>query len=131
MHDATLIGAFGTAKDRTEKKELERIIENTNARFESLIQHSADVIAVLDGNGIITYESPSISNVLGYEADQVIGTSCFDYMVDEDAMIAKSLMMKVLHSPNETIIHDFQMKAIDGRVVHCEAYITNLLNDKT
>ncbi|BCB05721.1 EAL domain-containing protein [Bacillus sp. KH172YL63] len=130
MHDATLIGAFGTAKDRTEKKELERIIENTNARFESLIQHSADVIAVLDGNGIITYESPSISNVLGYEADQVIGTSCFDYMVDEDAMIAKSLMMKVLHSPNETIIHDFQMKAIDGRVVHCEAYITNLLNDK-
>jgi diguanylate cyclase (GGDEF)-like protein/PAS domain S-box-containing protein len=129
-YESDVIGVFGTAKDITENKKLEQIVKYSNEKFESLNKHSTDVSAVLDETGIITYESPAITNVLGYEADEVIGRSCFDFMVAEDAEMAKNLLSKLIQFPNETIQSEFQMLARDGRVVHCEAIVTNLLEDE-
>jgi hypothetical protein len=46
----------------------------SEARFRSLVAHSSDLITVLDANGIVTYQSPSMERVLGYRADEVEGT---------------------------------------------------------
>jgi diguanylate cyclase (GGDEF)-like protein/PAS domain S-box-containing protein len=129
-HGSQVIGAFGTAKDITENKVLEQVVRNNNAKFESLIQHSADVLAILDESGIITYESPSVTNVLGYDAEEIIGNSCFEYMTEEDAARAKVMLAGILETPSGTIKDEFQMVGKDGRVVHCEANITNLLRDE-
>ncbi|MEG9295803.1 EAL domain-containing protein [Mangrovibacillus sp. Mu-81] len=129
-YETEVIGAYGTAKDITDNKELEQVVRRNNSKFESLLQHSVDVFALLDANGIITYESPSICNVLGYEVDEVIGTSCFDYMTEKDAEKAKRLLGELLQNPNGMVKEEFQMIARDGRIVHCEANVTNLLEDE-
>ena len=54
----------------------------SEARFRSLVAHSSDLITVLDANGIVTYQSPSIERVLGYAADEVEGTQ-FDWLLSE------------------------------------------------
>ncbi len=51
------------------------------ARFGSLVQHASDLITVIDADGAISYQSPSIERVLGYSAEAVIGTA-FDRLVD-------------------------------------------------
>src|SRR4029078_7180084 len=38
----------------------------SEARFRSLVAHSSDLITVLDTDGVVTYQSPSIERVLGY-----------------------------------------------------------------
>ena len=53
----------------------------SEARFASLIQHSSDLITVLDLDGAIVYQSPSIERVLGYTPEQVAG-SRFEELVD-------------------------------------------------
>src|SRR5207244_5562980 len=54
----------------------------SEARFRSLVAHSSDLITVLDADGVITYQSPSVERVLGYRADEVAGTR-FDRLLAE------------------------------------------------
>ncbi len=54
----------------------------SEARFRSLVAHSSDLITVLDANGVVTYQSPSIERVLGYDVDEIEGTQ-FDWLLSE------------------------------------------------
>ena len=54
----------------------------SEARFRSLVAHSSDLITVLDADGIVTYQSPSIERVLGYRVDEVEGKR-FDRLLSE------------------------------------------------
>src|SRR6266705_2403112 len=54
----------------------------SEARFRSLVAHSSDLITVLDADGIVTYQSPSIERVLGYRAEEVEGRE-FDWLLSE------------------------------------------------
>ncbi len=46
--------------------------------------HSTNLLTVLDENGIIQYESPSIQRVYGFEQDQLIGEQVADYFHPDD-----------------------------------------------
>ena len=57
----------------------------SEARFASLVQHASDLITVVGPDAKITYQSPSVRQVLGYAPDELVGTR-FDRLVDpEDA----------------------------------------------
>ena len=43
------------------------------ARFGSLVRHASDLITVIGRDGVITYQSPSIERLLGYDAEQMTG----------------------------------------------------------
>jgi PAS domain S-box-containing protein len=52
--------------------------------FRSLVEHAAELITLLDGNGIILYASPSHSPVLGYKPEELIGRNVFDLVHPDD-----------------------------------------------
>ena len=54
------------------------------------MQNSSDVITVVDGNGTITYQSPSIERVLGRNSDVLVDASYFD-LVHVDARLSRFL----------------------------------------
>ena len=56
----------------------------SEARFRSLVAHSSDLITVLDGDGIVTYQSPSIERVLGYSVEEIEGTQFDRLLLDAD-----------------------------------------------
>lgn len=51
---------------------------------EQLIRHSVDVFTVLDDSGVIQYESPSFSRTFGYDPDEFVGESVFDFVHPDD-----------------------------------------------
>src|SRR5207247_7768943 len=53
-------------------------------RLRLLVQNAADVIAVVDGEGIVTYVSPSVTRMLGFDPDGLMGTSAFDFVHPDD-----------------------------------------------
>lgn len=53
-------------------------------RYEALIEHSSDIITILEVDGTIRYESPSVERILGYEPAQLVGESAFDYIHPDD-----------------------------------------------
>jgi PAS domain S-box-containing protein len=78
-----------------------------------MIEHSSDIITVLDQDGIIRYESPSITKVLGYSVTDCLGHSAFDYIHPEDVAEARRAFHRGLTS-REPVFHRFRRRHRDG-----------------
>lgn len=74
---------FGIAQDITFQKEAENALLNSEQKFRLLAENSEDIISVHAIDGTIWYLSPSVTSVLGYEVDDIIGRS-FEQFVHPD-----------------------------------------------
>jgi PAS domain S-box-containing protein len=77
-------GCFGIAQDVTSQKESENALVNSEQKFRLLAENSEDIISVHAADGTIWYLSPSLTHVLGYEVEEVIGTAILDYVHPDD-----------------------------------------------
>jgi PAS domain S-box-containing protein len=77
-------GCFGIAQDITAQKEAENALVNSEQKFRLLAENSEDIISVHAADGTIWYLSPSLTHVLGYEVEEVIGTAMLDYVHPDD-----------------------------------------------
>ena len=56
------------------------------ARFQALVLHSSDLITLVDADLAITYQTPSITRILGYGEDELIGTQLAELTHPEDRL---------------------------------------------
>jgi PAS domain S-box-containing protein len=77
-------GCFGIAQDVTAQKESENALVNSEQKFRLLAENSEDIISVHAADGTTWYLSPSLTHVLGYEVEEVIGTPVLDYVHPDD-----------------------------------------------
>ncbi|HYZ75871.1 MAG TPA: EAL domain-containing protein [Gaiellaceae bacterium] len=102
----------------------------SEARFRSLVAHSSDLITVLDADGVVTYQSPSIERVLGYPADEVEGTR-FDRLVSEaDRPRLAQVVSDVGRERTETHALECLLRHRDGTWLQFEVQHTDLLRDE-
>ncbi len=55
------------------------------ARWRDLVEHSTDWVWEVDAQGVYTYASPRICELLGYEPEEVVGRTPFDLMAPGEA----------------------------------------------
>jgi diguanylate cyclase (GGDEF)-like protein/PAS domain S-box-containing protein len=103
--------------------------EQNEARFSSLVRHSSDIVALIGADMTIRYISPSVEDVLGYQSDQLVGTSfsklirpehvprSLDFLLSEDDQSAGPLRM------------EFSLRHSSGGWLEVETLRTNLLAD--
>jgi diguanylate cyclase (GGDEF)-like protein/PAS domain S-box-containing protein len=103
----------------------------SEARFRSLVAHSSDLITVLDADGVVTYQSPSIERVLGYRASEVEGTKFDRFLaVPDRPRLAQVLEHDGLRS-REAHALECAIRHQDGRWLQFEVRHTHLLHDET
>lgn len=73
-------GIVLNARDVTDRNAAE-------VRFRSLVQHSSDVIAILDADEHLTYVSPSCMAMLGYTARDLTGSSMATVLHPDDRVV--------------------------------------------
>ena len=60
--------------------------------FRSLVEHSSDVVSVVDEEGIIRYQGPSVRRVLGYSPQEMVGHNGFEFVHPEDRAAVRKVM---------------------------------------
>ncbi|HEX7704970.1 MAG TPA: PAS domain S-box protein [Thermoanaerobaculia bacterium] len=90
------------AVDVTDLEEALRIVRNSEQHFRSIIENSSDVIAIVDLDGCIQYESPSVERVLGYPPEVLLGTPFLDLVHPDDASSAKDFLSCQIAYPAST-----------------------------
>ena len=103
----------------------------SEARFGSLVQHSSDLITVLDSTATVVYQSPSIERVLGYGPDEVVGEP-FARLVDtaEHSRLLHLLADGAAYAGSEAQVLECSLRHRDGSVRQFEILHTNLLDDE-
>ena len=90
--DSEVDGFVNVFRDVTARREAERAIANSEARYREIAEKTADIIAMSDNCGKITFMSPSIRR-LGFEPEELLGQTFQPFMHPEDAeRLMKSLM---------------------------------------
>ncbi len=106
------------------KAEIERISKSED-KFKTLVQYSTDMITVLDTEGNILFESPSVKNILGYNPIELVGKNAFDFIHKEDReRVIKSFKVSFI-TPGKPITIDYRFRKADGTYVFLESSGTN------
>ena len=99
----------------------------SEARFSSLVQHSSDLITVVEADSTITYQSPAVERVLGYGRSELAGSKLIALMDSHDAQSLLNLVSAVNDSNLEAV--ECRLRHANGSWIHFEVLSTNLLAD--
>jgi PAS domain S-box-containing protein len=96
--DGQSFGHLVSFHDITERRHSEDQLREREAQFRSLIEHSSDVICVMDRDGIIEYKSPAIFDTLGFTPEEMVGTSVYDEVCEEDVPLTREAVERLLRT---------------------------------
>ena len=72
-------------RDITGRRWVEEALHASEERFRTLTESTSDWVWEVDVDGVYTYASPKVKDLLGYEPEEVIGKTPFDLMPPEEA----------------------------------------------
>jgi PAS domain S-box-containing protein len=94
MTDGTaLVRAIRYARER---HRAEHRLRSSEERWRALVENSADGIALLDRDGTITYSSPAVTSILGWEVEEFEGREVFRFVHEEDRTEARQSFAAIL-----------------------------------
>lgn len=102
-------------------------LRQSEERFRSLVQNSSDIVAVISADGTVSYKSPSIKRILGYEPEN--WQKAFEFVHPDDIATAENLLTKALNSPNVNLWAEFRLQHANGQMRDFEVIINNLLSN--
>ena len=106
-------------------------LENSEQRFRSLIEHSNDVVTVVDASGAIIYDSPSARRVLGYSREERIGDDGIDKIHPDDRDRATQAFSHAMSHPGKVGHIELRYRHKDGTFLWLELSMTSLLDEPT
>jgi diguanylate cyclase (GGDEF)-like protein/PAS domain S-box-containing protein len=114
-------------EDRVDARTAE--LHSSRERFAALVQHSSDVVTVVDRDGVIRYQSKSSLRVLGRTAESLTDMSIWNLMSGEQAALLKAATETASQESMRMQTVNTIWRRGDDRDCHLEVTITNLLDN--
>jgi two-component system cell cycle sensor histidine kinase/response regulator CckA len=98
-------------------------IKESETRFQAIIENAADVVSIVDFDGIWRYVSPAVTRVLGYDPHHLQGKNFFETMHPEDALATRLIIKEVAEQPGNARSDEVRFRHLDGtwRTLHLTA----------
>lgn len=104
----------GTALDITDRKQTELALQQREAHFRALIEQSSELITVLNVDGTIRFESPSVERLLGYAQHELNGRSTFEFVHREDLPAVTEKFQLLIQRSGPPQLAEFRFRHKDG-----------------
>ena len=97
-------------------------------RLAAMVEHSSDVVMLVDEAGDIKYASPGLSGTLGHRAADWTGRPLIDLIAEEDRTAAAAEFEQLFQiGPDGTVRFESSLVRVDGQRRRMEATFANLL----
>ncbi|CAN1210061.1 hypothetical protein TUMEXPCC7403_07690 [Tumidithrix helvetica PCC 7403] len=110
--DGEISGVVVNTHDLTDRKQAEMALRESEENYRFIVETSIDGIWKLDRDSKTTFVNQSMANMLGYNVDEMLGTSLFEFMDEEGREIAMRGIETRRQGTRE--IHDFKFRRKDG-----------------
>jgi len=115
--DAAILGRVWSFRDVTERKRVERTLEQNEKRFRGLIEQSlTGVYVILMETGVFQYANPRLEQLLGYGPGELVGIRTDDIVVAEDMPIVVAERDK-LRAGARSSFYEVRALRKDGTVI--------------
>ncbi len=118
-----------------EKNELANALESTRTtemRFRALLEYAADVIIVLDDDGIMRFIAPSVEKATGFTIEEWAGRPGISVVHPDDQVLATRALSRLMINPDEIVTNlEFRIQHKDGRWQYYSATGINQLSNQT
>lgn len=118
-----------TARDVTEARRAENELRRSEGRFRALVEESSEMIALTDSTGVMTYVSPAVMRVLGWDPGELEGKSPEPFIHPEDLAKQVEMTLRLLDEPGSQRPLNYRALHKDGTWRHMRGVVTNLLHD--
>jgi diguanylate cyclase (GGDEF)-like protein/PAS domain S-box-containing protein len=98
---------------------IEQFLRDREERYRLLADNIADIVLLLDEDGMLLYVSQSVQTVLGFEAAGLVGQSCLDLIHPGDRAAVKSASVNPRRGVSEIVV--FRMCRADGTTAWLES----------
>lgn len=119
---------YGISQNVTERRKAEEEVELNNRRFNAMVKHGMDMIAILDEDAKYKFMSQASENVLGLAPSFFMNKNMFDRIHEEDQERIRNQFEKL--KPTESAqINAFRFLDVNNTWRWLEATMTNLCYD--
>ena len=129
LHDPMINGIVVNYRDITERKRAQEALKQREKHFRVMIENSLDDVAILDREGNIISQSPSVEFVLGYGPDEHIGRRSLDFVHPDDLPDVAAAFARLVQNPGATFHGELRTQHKDGSWRILEVMIRNFLDD--
>jgi len=126
--DGTPSYMISLVQDITDRKTSEMQLRRNEERVRALIQNSSDIISVISASGNMLFISPSVSRVLGFRREELLGEPFVDLITEESRPSFQLTLEDLKDRPNQTIRAEMRGRHRDGTWRWLEVVCTNLVD---
>jgi PAS domain S-box-containing protein len=127
VKDATgrIIGASKVARDVTEKKHAERVLQESEERFRAIVETTPECVKLVAMDGTLLHMNPPGLAMLGaHSAEAVVGKSIYDFIAPQDRDRFRAFNERVCRGEKGSL--EFDLVALDGVGRHVETHAAPL-----
>ena len=124
-------GRFVTVfEDITDKRRTEETLRREKEKFRTLLENIVDWVWMVDASGRYTYVSPQAKDVLGYDVDEILGRTPFDFMASDEVQSVAPIFSEAVEKRQRISGLEDALLAKDGSTVIFETNATPLFGEK-
>ncbi|CAA9463181.1 MAG: diguanylate cyclase/phosphodiesterase (GGDEF & EAL domains) with PAS/PAC sensor(s) [uncultured Rubrobacteraceae bacterium] len=122
--------AVATIEDITGRKRADEELKSSEELYRLIADNSTDMISKHTPEGVYTYVSPACRSLLGYEPEELIGHSAYEFFHPEDLETVKRAHSSVLELP-DTYIVSYRVRRKDGSYLWFETSSRTIRDSET
>jgi PAS domain S-box-containing protein len=115
--------------EREEQRRISRNLAHNEAKLRAMMQHSSDIVNILDIDTTINYCSPAIFRTLGYMPEDVMGSKFISFIHPEDLPIFQDFLTQSVDALSVSTPIVMRHRHISGNWIYLESVCCNLLQD--
>jgi PAS domain S-box-containing protein len=129
--DGEVVGLQSSAVDISERKNVEEALRDSEERFRLLAEYSTDVITRVSTDSIMRYVSPASLELYGYDPEEMVGHSAWDYIHPEDHAAVRQASRAVRLPSGHDHAVEYRARRRDGSCVWVESKVRTLWDPAT